>query len=313
MLIYVDMQLWENEKVLLKQNTQDNFQLYFQDALKDDAERFKILNSADIILGNPKPDWLKEAKNLKWMQLHSAGFEKYQGISIAALTTNMQDYYSEPCAETMVAGIMALYRKMDEFSVLKNRKQWVGAPIRMQLELLHNKKVIILGTGNIARKTAKILRGFDVQIQFYGRTAVDAAIKSKEALLAKIPWADIIIACLPGTPETKGFFTNEMISNMQQQALFCNVGRGNLLEDENVLIEALMQRKIGGAVLDVTAAEPIPPDSRLWDCPNTILSQHSGGGQKNEAGGIIELFLENLQNFTNGQPLKNKINFLKGY
>lgn len=122
-----------------------------------------------------------------------------------------------------------------------------------------------------------------------------------------------IIACLPGTPETKGFFSNQMIGQMQQHALFCNVGRGNLLEDEHVLIEALLQHKIGGAVLDVTAVEPIPPDSKLWSCANTILSQHSGGGKKNEYAGIVDLFIQNLQNFKNGLPLKNRIDFLKGY
>jgi glyoxylate/hydroxypyruvate reductase len=313
MLIYVDMHLMEKEKELLKSNRGDNFQLSFQDELESEDERFEVLKTANIVLGNPNPEWLIQAKNLKWIQLHSAGFEKYQGISISALTTNMQDYYSQPCAETMAAGILALYRKIDEFTLLKNNKHWVGAPIRMQLELLHKKKIIILGTGNIGRKIAKILNGFEAEILFYGRTAVDAAIKSKETLLSRIPWADIIIACLPGTPETKGFFTNEMLSSMQQHALFCNVGRGNLLADEKELIEALMTHKIGGVVLDVTEVEPISPDSKLWDCPNTILTQHSGGGQKKEIEGIVEFFIQNLQNFQNGRPLKNKIDFSKGY
>jgi phosphoglycerate dehydrogenase-like enzyme len=202
---------------------------------------------------------------------------------------------------------------MDEFALLKSNKQWIGSPMRIQLDLLYNKKIIILGTGSISRRIAKILRGFDARILFYGRTAADAVIKSKEELLSRIPWADVIIACLPGTPETKGLFTNEMIREMQPHALFCNVGRGNLLEDENVLIEALIEHKIGGAVLDVTAAEPIPRGSKLWTCPNTILSQHSGGGRKEEFEGIVALFLENLQHFIKGQPLKNKVTFAKGY
>lgn len=313
MVIYVDMDLGKEEKEKLKSITQEGIQVFYQNEFKSDDERLKTLKAAEIILGNPKPEWLLQATNLKWLQLHSAGFEKYHGIRISASTTNMQDYYSQPCAETMVAGIMALYRKMDELALLKENKCWIGAPIRARLNLLHEKKVIILGTGNIARRVAKILSGFDVQIRLYGRTAVDAAIKSKEELLAQVPWADIIIACLPGTPETRGFFTNEMIRRMHRHAFFCNVGRGNLLEDENVLIEALMSNKIGGAVLDVTALEPIPLESKLWTCPNTILSQHSAGGQKTELQGIIELFLENLQNFIKGQPLRNAVDFSKGY
>ena len=104
-----------------------------------------------------------------------------------------------------------------------------------------------------------------------------------------------------------------MIERMKSTALFCNVGRGNLVADEDALIEALMNYKIGGAVLDVTAKEPIPPDSKLWNCPNTMLSQHSGGGQITEYEGIVELFLENLQNYKRGMPLKNQIDFKRGY
>ena len=104
-----------------------------------------------------------------------------------------------------------------------------------------------------------------------------------------------------------------MIEEMKPTALFCNVGRGNVVKDEDALTDALIRNKIGGAVLDVTAFEPIPPGSKLWDCPNAVLSQHSGGGQETEYDGILELFLENLGNYKSGKPLKNQIDFSQGY
>ena len=104
-----------------------------------------------------------------------------------------------------------------------------------------------------------------------------------------------------------------MFDKMKPTALFCNVGRGNLVQDEDALTDALMKHKIGGAVLDVTAFEPIPIESKLWDCPNTILTQHSGGGQETEYDGILKLFIENMERFKCGKPLKNKVNFSKGY
>ena len=100
---------------------------------------------------------------------------------------------------------------------------------------------------------------------------------------------------------------------MKPNALFCNIGRGNLVADEDALIDALMNYKIGGAVLDDTSSEPLPNESKLWECPNTILSQHSGGGQITEYEGIVELFLENLKNYKNGMPLQNQIDFERGY
>ncbi|MBE7170191.1 MAG: D-2-hydroxyacid dehydrogenase [Williamsia sp.] len=312
MTIYVDAPLTPDQKELLRSSAPDEA-FVFRDELAGE-EQYNALLKADVLLGNPRPvEWLKAARNLKWIQLYSTGFEYYSGIQLPAVVTNMRDYYSEPCAETMIAGIMALYRGMDALAVLKKEKQWVGPPIRQQLQLLHRKKVIILGTGNIGRRVAKILSGFDAEIIFFGRTAPDALLRSPEELLQKISWADIIIACLPGTDETRGLFTRDMISRMNKGALFCNVGRGNLLADEDALAEALASHTIGGAVLDVTAAEPLPAGSKLWNCPNTILSQHSGGGQLAEIEGILELFLENLKRYKSGQPLKNQVHFDRGY
>ncbi len=313
MTIYVDTPLEPEQKEWLKTQTPLDT-LRFGKELAGSEERLKALLQADILFGNPRPvEWLQQAANLKWIQLYSTGFEYYSGISTSAVVTNMQDYYSQPCAETILAGILALYRDIAGFTLCKEKKQWVGAPIRSGLRLLHHRKVIILGAGHIGRCMAKILSGFDAEIRFFSRTAPDASCRTAHDLHNNIHWADIIIGCLPGTAETKGLFTPDMIRAMQPHALFCNVGRGNLVADEQALAEALMNRTIGGAVLDVTALEPILPDSRLWDCPNTILTQHSGGGQESEMQGILQFFLENLENFRQGRPLLNRIELAKGY
>lgn len=313
MKIYVDTPFYEKQKAMLRSSVTDDM-LEFKDEIAGEEQQLKALLGADILLGNPKPvEWLQQAVNLKWVQLYSAGFEYYKSIKIPAVVTNMKDYYSQPCAETIVAGILALYRGMDTFTLLKSEKKWVGYTARNELRLLREKKIIILGAGAIAKRIAKILSGFDCTVSFYARTAEEASIHSPAELLDAIPNADIIIGCLPGTNETKGLFTAEMIGKMKSDSIFCNVGRGNLLADEQALIDALNNKKIGGAVLDVTAQEPIPADHSLWDCPNTILSQHSGGGNITEYEGIAELFLENLKQFKAGKPLKNIIQLEKGY
>ena len=313
MLIYIDVPLKTTEKQTLNKHLNGSYQLCYTDEFENEDNRLNALRKADILFGNPRPEVMLQAVNARWIQLFTAGFESYQNVTTKAVVTNMNDYYSQPCAETMVAGIMALYRKMDVFGVYKENKQWVGAPIRLELQLLQYKKVIILGTGNIGRRIAKILNAFDAEIRFFGRSAPDAAIRSGEELVQQITWGDIIIGCLPGTAGTMGLFTKEMIDNMKGTAIFCNVGRGNLVADEGALIEALMNKTIGGAVLDVTASEPIPADSKLWDCPNTILTQHSGGGQQSEYEGLVTLFLENLEKFEKRQPLNNEVSFQKGY
>lgn len=288
--------------------------LVFKDELSGTDNQLKALRQADIIFGNPKPvDWLQKTTNLKWLQLASTGFEIYAGIKISAVVTNLKDFYAQPCAETAIAGIMALYRGMDQCSVLKQNSKWVGSPIREGLRLLHKSNVIILGAGGIGKQVAKILSGFDCVISFYARTAAEATLRTIEQLEAALPAADIVIACLPGTPQTKNLFTRSMIGKMKKDAIFCNIGRGNLLEDENALVHALTNGVIGGAVLDVTMQEPLPPDHPLWKCPNTILSQHTGGGDAGEIDGMISFFLQNLALFKKGKPLENIVQLQRGY
>lgn len=313
MKIYVDAPFGQTAKEMLRTGAYPDT-CYFRDEMEQEAEQWQALLEADILFGNPrKLDWLQEASGLKWIQFHSTGFEYYRSLQTSAVVTNMRGFYAEPCAETVVAGLMALYRGIDRFSVWKRDKQWVGLPARSQLQLLQHKKVIVLGWGSIGKRVAKILEGFGCEIFVYSRSWPDALVRTPEQLITALPTMDVVVACLPGTDETRGFFTRSMIRNMRSDAVFCNVGRGNLLEDEGELVDALMHGRIGGAVLDVTAAEPLPADHPLWDCPHTILSQHTGGGHATEHQGMVRLFLENLQLFREGKPLKNQVQLHKGY
>ena len=313
MKIYVDTPLDEELKQELRAATTDD-QLFFKDELPDDEARLNALLTADILFGNPRPvEWMEKAQNLKWVQLYSTGFEYYRYVNIPAMVTNMQDYYSQPCAETMIAGILALYRGMHTFPLLKEKHEWVGHAARKTLDTLHRKRVIILGKGRIARQIEKILLGFECEVKFFARHSSGADIHSVTALKDALPETDILIACLPGTDETHGLVTRELIESFSRNCIFCNVGRGNLLADEYALIDALQNYRIAGAVLDVTINEPIPADHPLWDCPNTILSQHSGGGSLSEHRGILDFFLENYRLFKENKPLKNLIKLERGY
>lgn len=310
MIIFVDAPLKENNKQFLKENASSH-EFIFKDEINQEQEQLKQLLRADIVFGNVKPvEWLNQAKQVKWIQFFSAGFEQFKNVETAATVTNLRDYYSEPCAETMVAGILSLYRGIDEFTDLKSKRKWLGAASRPRLALLRRKKVLILGTGNIGKRVEKLLTGFDCQVSFFGRRE---KIKTAEDLLQAIPQMDIVVGCLPGTAETKGLFTTPMLRALNAKAVFCNVGRGNLVEDESVLVALLNEKKIRGAVLDVTANEPLPPDDPLWDCENAILTQHSGGGSGDEFEGIVEFFLENLSNFEQGKTLQNIVELKRGY
>ncbi len=136
--------------------------------------------------------------------------------------------------------------------------------------------------------------------------------RTLEALDAELGKADIVVNCLPHTLETRGLIDQNRLSKFKDGALFVNIGRGSVI-DETALVDALQEGSLGGAVIDVTQREPIPEDHPLWDCPNTILTQHTAGRHSAELTEKALFFLENLQRYREGAALKNIVDFTRGY
>lgn len=311
MQIFVNTPFNEALRHTLRQAFPAGHQLLFKVELPEDEHR-DAFRRADVILGNPPAAWFTEAPaQLKFWQLESAGFDGYKHLHLPNVTIcNLADYFSVPCAETIVAGILAFYRGLEELTLLKTEKRWVGSPIRYRLGLLTGKRVVILGAGSIGQTVKKMLSGFDCRLQMVARSHPDATIHTPEALLAILPQTDLIINCLPGA--AKGFFTADMINAMPPNAVFANIGRGATV-DEPALIKALQEERLAGAVLDVTEVEPLPSSHPFWGMSNVILTQHTGGGQANEQEGKVVIFADNFRRFTEGQPPHNQINLQKGY
>lgn len=310
--IFVYTPLTMENKQFLLDRVPKNIDVVFSDELDDQNRADQFAGSA-FLYGNPPVGWLEEKSvQLQWMQLNSVGFEPYQHLSLAIPISNMHGYFAQPCAETLVAGVMALYRKIDELVTLKNKREWAGGKLRSQMRLLKDRKVIILGTGTIAMAIKEILAGFRCQITFYGRSHPEVGLRGKEELIRFLPETDILINTLPNTTETNKFVSEDLLKVMNPEAIFANIGRGSTV-DESALASVLQRRGIGGAVLDVFEEEPLPPDSPLWTCPNTILTQHTGGGTVQEEEGKILFFIENLDCVLKGKPPLNVVDLKKGY
>jgi phosphoglycerate dehydrogenase-like enzyme len=101
-------------------------------------------------------------------------------------------------------------------------------------------------------------------------------------------------------------FNADLINAMKPTALFYNIGRGTTV-DQTALQKALENKRIGGAYLDVTEIEPLPPDHSLWRLPNCWITPHTAGGHANEFQRIIHHFLDNLARFEAGDALLDRI------
>jgi glyoxylate/hydroxypyruvate reductase len=283
--------------------------LFFRD--EEGANAQSVFQKAHLVMGNPPLVWWKQpSPDLQFWQLDSAGFAEYQDLNLSIPVCNMGDFFAWPCAETMLAGILAYYRGIAELAVLQKEQTWVGASIRPQLGLLRYKSVVILGAGTIGSAMRQMLLPFGGKIKTLARQNPEAELSSVEDLMQVLPETDLVINCLPGT--AVGFFNAEMIAAMKSGSLYANVGRGNTV-DEPALVNALNNGHLAGAVLDVTAEEPLPVGHPLWSMPNVILTQHSGGGQAAENEGKVDVFLQNLERYLTKKELMNRIDLNRGY
>ncbi len=307
----------EKEKKIFEEALKDDDLIFGWD-LNDETKAKEFFLKADVAFSGSIPgEWLTETDRLQWLQLESVGFEPYQPFGKAALDkgisiTNLKGFFGIPVAETVLGGILSLYRGLDNLSALRKVKSWEKLDIRAESKVLHGSQVIILGSGSIALEIKKLLQAFECKVTVFGKSLEKADIVRVEELECRLPDVDIVICCLPQTDETIGLFKSERLSILKSGALFVNVGRGTVV-DEEALAYALTQKRLRGAVIDVTNEEPIPTDHPFWDCPNMVLTQHTGGGSTDEVEGKINVFLSNLERLKNKEDLLNIVDFDKGY
>jgi glyoxylate/hydroxypyruvate reductase A len=312
MKIYCHSRFGESLREKLLHELSEDHTVHFGSELDEEQARNAFRN-AEAILGNPPVAWFSEPlEMLKFWQLDSAGFDQYAMVQLDSdvKVANMGDWFARPCAESIVGGILALYRGLDTLTLLKQKKEWVGASLRPSLRILYQENVIILGAGTIGKATHTILKGLGCNTRMMARTSPDAEIHNMNDLLQALGDTDLLINTLPGT--ATHLVNAEVFDAMKRGSVYASVGRGSTT-DENALIAALNSGHLAGAVLDVTEIEPLPTDSPLWQMDQVILTQHTGGGHKNEHIGKVDLFLNNLFSLQNGGNIADEVMLAKGY
>ena len=309
MNIYIACELENSEKKIIKDNLKKH-NLYFSKLKFKKIADNNFLKS-EIVFGNIPPDWVKQSSKIRWLQLESTGFAEYSNVKKNFLNkdiiiTNLKSFFAPQVAQTVMAGIFSFYRGLDSFTLLKKRKKWIGDPIRTKLKILNNKNILFFGKGSINQEIVKYIKVFNCKYSF-----IDSNSK-KSFFIKQVKKAEIVICALPGTTKTKMLFNKKMINSLSKQTILINVGRGNLI-DEKYLIKKLKNNDLKGAVLDVTAEEPLRKNNPLWSCPNLILTQHTGGGYKDEIMDKVNFFLDNFQRYKKKSKVLNKINPMKGY
>jgi phosphoglycerate dehydrogenase-like enzyme len=176
---------------------------------------------------------------------------------------------------------------------------------------LRGQTLLVVGVGAIGAEVARLASAFGMRVIGVKRILAEhvphvESVHPPEQLRELVDTADAIVVTLPLTDETRGLIDRETIERMRNGAVFVNVGRGKVV-DEEALIDALRSGKLAGAALDVTAKEPLPLESPLWELENVIISPHTAALSWHENERIVELFAENLRRYLRGDELLSRV------
>ena len=297
--------------------------------------------SATAYLGYGVPEaLLRVAPNLRWIHSGAAGVGSSLTPTLRAhpaVFTNSAGIHAPPMAESVLGMILYFGRGLGLAAESQRKARWDTAPYYAAgapLSELSTATVGIVGYGGIGREVARRVASLGADVLALKRREPvpgDAALEplsgggtladritvlhGPEGLDRILRSSDILVLAAPETDETRGMMDAEAFARMPQGALFINVARGKLV-DEQALVSALESGKLRGAGLDVFATEPLPADHALWSTPNTLITPHVSGVTRGFWRRENDLILHNLAAMVAGAPLdqwKNVVDQGAGY
>ncbi len=291
----------------------------------DEASWRSLLANADVLFDfdyTNDADLPDLAPRVRWIQASSAGIgqfvarRRYHERMKGTTFTTARGVHAVPLAEFCALAMLGFSRGLFRMQDLQSRRRWE----RFAGTDLVGRTVVIFGHGAIGHEVARLARAFGMRALGVKRSVTRESpqahhvdeLHPASALRRILHRADFLVLAAPHTSETEGVLGAEEFKLLPAGAVLINIGRGALV-DEAAMIEALRSGHLGGAALDVFAAEPLPPDSPLWAMPNVLVSPHSASTSDRENGRLTELFCDNLRRFLAGEPLRNVLDLERLY
>ncbi|KAG7338410.1 D-isomer specific 2-hydroxyacid dehydrogenase [Nitzschia inconspicua] len=281
---------------------------------------------ANVIFVSPGPSKETLAKliqeldsSLEWIHSRSAGVDAIYTDTLAntpATVTNAKGAFSSTLAEYTLLACSYFAKDLPHLLKNKGRKDWNKYNI---LEL-RNATLGIVGYGDIGQAAAKLAKAYGMRVIALRRNPEKTkddpycdVVYGNDQLNVLFGESDYILCSAPLTAETKGMIGKEQFDAAKTNAVFINVGRGPIV-DEEALVEALKDGRLKGAGLDVFATEPLPKESELWELDNVLLSPHNMDATETFMLESTKFFVnENLPRFLHGELLLNEIDKAAGY
>ncbi len=285
----------------------------------------RLVDSADALYGVPDESaralkrTVEANPALRWVHTTVAG----GGAQVRAARLGQADLerirfttsagiHADQLAEYALFAVLAGVKSLPRLQQLQRDKVWAD---RWAMGTLGAQTVVVVGLGNIGKRTAEVFTSFGARVIGVHRREVEASVEQIVPVAQfadAMAQADAVVLALPGTEQTNGMLSREVLANAKPGVTIVNVGRGSTV-DEEALIAALADGRVGFAALDVVAKEPLPPESPLWSMPNVLISPHNAALTPEEDLRIAEMFAENARRLLDGEPLINPVNTVEFY
>jgi len=260
---------------------------------------------------------VKEVDDLKWFHLMSAGVNDLMFPAMrdsGILLTNARGIFAIPIAESVLAVMLLVSKKLRENFANAKKRHWE----RLPREELMGQTAGIFGLGAIGGEVAKRLSCFQLNV---------LGLKRRTEKLASVPvdeifgtddineflhQSDWVIVCSALTPDTYHRFKEAEFKEMKSNAWFINVARGEI-SDENALLKAIDKGWIAGACLDAFTQEPLPSGSPFWEHPKVVMTPHNSSNSPKTVKRNLDLVKDNFERYLTGKPLRNIVDKKAGY
>lgn len=271
------------------------------------------LSSIEYALANPNimSRYIHECHHLTWVQSTWAGVNTLTNQAKKDYQlTGLKNVFGAQMREYVMAYLLYFQRHIPELSANQHKREWQ----QHLIPTLQNQTLGIMGLGSIGKDVALAAKAFGMNV--YSLNAVSKPLEAdKHFHLADLYEfannVDVVVNLLPHTSATTGICDAKFFDSMKTHGIFINAGRGNVIKDDNDLVNALNEGKIRAAVIDVYKTEPLPIQHPFWGTPNLLMTNHTAATSQPEL--VFTIFKNNLIKQLAGLPLDSTINLKQGY
>jgi phosphoglycerate dehydrogenase-like enzyme len=256
------------------------------------------------------------ADRLRWVHVAGAGVDATLFPELVAsdvVVTNARGVFDRAMAEYAVALMLAWVKDLPRTIALQKQREW----LHRTTDTLEGKRLVVIGPGSIGRAVARLASAFDMQVDAVGRSGRDAdppfgRVFAAADLAQAVARSDFVVVTVPLTPESRGLVGHDALAAMAPGTRLINLARGDVV-DEDALVEALVGGRLAGAALDVFHREPLDGESPLWAMDNVVVSPHMSGDLHAYEQVLVDVFLDNLDRWVRGRPLRNVVDKRLGF